>query len=119
MIVRSVYQGQYEDSETGLYYNRFRYYDPDVGNYLNQDPIRLLGGNNLYAYVPDSNTWVDIWGLASIKHKIDGNAREAIALEHLKQQHPNATILKERYIRDIDGKSVKNVDLGTKNVICH
>jgi RHS repeat-associated protein len=33
------YQGQYEDSETGLYYNRFRYYDLDTGNYLSQDPI--------------------------------------------------------------------------------
>ncbi|WP_025004880.1 RHS repeat domain-containing protein [Porphyromonas macacae] len=33
------YQGQYEDEETGLYYNRFRYYSPDTGNYISQDPI--------------------------------------------------------------------------------
>jgi RHS repeat-associated protein len=31
------YQGQYEDAETGLYYNRFRYYSPDEGMYLSQD----------------------------------------------------------------------------------
>jgi RHS repeat-associated protein len=37
------YQGQYEDAETGLYYNRFRYYDPDSGNYISQDPIGLEG----------------------------------------------------------------------------
>ncbi|TDH23956.1 RHS repeat-associated core domain-containing protein [Segetibacter sp. 3557_3] len=37
-------QGQYEDQETGLYYNRFRYYSPDEGIYLSQDPIRLAGG---------------------------------------------------------------------------
>ncbi|MDR1603073.1 MAG: RHS repeat-associated core domain-containing protein [Tannerella sp.] len=37
------YQGQYEDSETGLYYNRFRYYDPSSGAYLSQDPIGLAG----------------------------------------------------------------------------
>ena len=35
------YQGQYEDAETGLYYNRFRYYDPNVGSYISQDPIGL------------------------------------------------------------------------------
>jgi RHS repeat-associated protein len=57
------YQGQYEDSETGLYYNRFRYYDPDSGNYLSQDPIGLAGGSLLYGYVHDTNMWVDIFGL--------------------------------------------------------
>ena len=31
--------GQYEDDETRLYYNRFRYYDPRIGNYISQDPI--------------------------------------------------------------------------------
>jgi RHS repeat-associated protein len=59
------YQGQYEDSETGLYYNRFRYYDPDSGNYLSQDPIGLNGGNNLYGYVKDVNSWIDELGLSS------------------------------------------------------
>jgi RHS repeat-associated protein len=33
------YQGQYQDEETGLYYNRFRYYDAEVGSYISQDPI--------------------------------------------------------------------------------
>ena len=37
------YQGQYEDSETGLYYNRLRYYDPSTGAYISQDPIGLAG----------------------------------------------------------------------------
>ena len=57
------YQGQYEDRETGLYYNRFRYYSPDDGVYLSQDPIRLNGGLNLYGYVRDTNAWVDVFGL--------------------------------------------------------
>ena len=56
--------GQYEDEETGLYYNRFRYYDPRIGNYISQDPIRLAGtGFNLYAYSKDSNIDFDILGL--------------------------------------------------------
>ena len=58
------YQGQYEDAETGLYYNRFRYYSPDEGVYISQDPIRLLGGNNLYGYINDTNSYIDILGLA-------------------------------------------------------
>jgi RHS repeat-associated protein len=42
------FQGQYYDYETGLHYNRFRYYDPDIGRFVSQNPIRLLGGDNLY-----------------------------------------------------------------------
>ena len=38
------FQGQYFDHETGLHYNRFRYYDPDVGRFIHQDPIGLAGG---------------------------------------------------------------------------
>ena len=65
------YQGQYEDEETGLYYNRFRYYDPNTGNYLNQDPIGLAGGNpTLYGYVFDPNTQIDPFGLDCGKKKI-------------------------------------------------
>ncbi|RBL92459.1 RHS repeat-associated core domain-containing protein [Chitinophaga flava] len=57
------YQGQYEDAETGLYYNRFRYYSPQEGIFVSQDPIRLNGGMQLYAYVHDSNVWIDPLGL--------------------------------------------------------
>ncbi|MCG8701196.1 MAG: AHH domain-containing protein [Bacteroidales bacterium] len=55
---------QYEDEEIGLYYNRFRYYNPDSGTYVSQDPIRLEGSNpNIYAYVYDVNICVDENGL--------------------------------------------------------
>ncbi|WP_430931177.1 DUF6531 domain-containing protein [Saccharicrinis sp. 156] len=61
------YPGQYEDVETGLYYNRFRYYDPQSGGYVSQDPIGLLAQNlNLYSYVPDVNYFIDIFGLEII-----------------------------------------------------
>ncbi|RPD43590.1 RHS repeat protein, partial [Hymenobacter sediminis] len=59
------YQGQYEDTETGLYYNRFRYFDPEAGQYISQDPIGIRGGISLYAYVDDTNIQVDILGLSS------------------------------------------------------
>nr|WP_295873646.1 RHS repeat-associated core domain-containing protein [uncultured Chitinophaga sp.] len=57
------YQGQYEDEETGLYYNRFRYYDPGAGRYISPDPIGLGGGISAYSYVPDPTTQVDVFGL--------------------------------------------------------
>ncbi|CAB3762427.1 MULTISPECIES: RHS repeat domain-containing protein [Burkholderia] len=38
------FQGHYFDHETGLYYNRYRYFDPDVGRYVSKDPIGLRGG---------------------------------------------------------------------------
>lgn len=55
--------GQYEDVETGLYYNRFRYYDPNTGLYISKDPIGLLGSFALYGYVKDSNCEIDPLGL--------------------------------------------------------
>ena len=55
--------GQYEDAETGLYYNRFRYYDPDAGVYVSQDPIGLSGGLALYAYVHDPLVATGVLGL--------------------------------------------------------
>lgn len=43
-------QNQYADRETGLHYNFFRYYEPEVGRFVNQDPIGLFGGDNLYQF---------------------------------------------------------------------
>jgi len=60
-----VFPGQYYDSETGLHYNYFRYYDPGTGRYLTADPIGQLGGLNLYAYVGNNPVfWIDQYGLA-------------------------------------------------------
>jgi RHS repeat-associated protein len=57
------FQGQYFDHETGLHYNRFRYYDPEIGRYLSKDPIGFAGGLNLHAYVANPTQWVDPRGL--------------------------------------------------------
>jgi RHS repeat-associated protein len=44
------FPGQYCDEETGLHYNRFRYYAPALGRYLSRDPVTYLAGLNFYAY---------------------------------------------------------------------
>jgi RHS repeat-associated protein len=59
------FQGQHEDSETGLFYNRFRYYDPDAGLYISPDPIGLGGGLRPFGYVQNPTAWIDPLGLAA------------------------------------------------------
>lgn len=61
------FPGQFRDRESGLYYNRHRYYDPAIGRYINQDPIGLRGGPNFYAYADGIPTRkIDPSGLGTI-----------------------------------------------------
>jgi len=55
-------QNQYYDEETGLHYNLMRYYEPEAGRFVNQDPIGLLGGDNLYQFAPNTQEWIDPLG---------------------------------------------------------
>ena len=43
-----------------------RYYEPDAGRFVNQDPIRLLVGENLYTFSPNTQSWVDFLGLRGV-----------------------------------------------------
>ena len=52
------FQGQFFDIETNLHYNRFRYYDSDVGMFVSRDPIQLEGGLNTFAYAPNPVNWI-------------------------------------------------------------
>ncbi|WP_256218031.1 RHS repeat-associated core domain-containing protein [Burkholderia contaminans] len=58
------FQGQQVDDETGLHYNRHRYYDPISGRFVSKDPIGLAGGINVYQYASNPVQWVDPFGLA-------------------------------------------------------
>ena len=78
------FQGQYEDEETGLYYNRFRYYSPEDGCYTQQDPIGLAGGNpTIYGYVGDTNIEFDLFGLDSGRMPTWMNTRQGYQRHHI------------------------------------
>jgi len=56
-------QGQYCDAESGLCYNRSRYFDSETGAFVSQDPLRMCAGNNLYAFGVNAIGWADPLGL--------------------------------------------------------
>ncbi|MGA3190497.1 MAG: RHS repeat-associated core domain-containing protein [Bryobacteraceae bacterium] len=57
------FPGHYHDPEIGLHYNRYRYYSPELGRYLQSDPLGIRGGSNLYAYAKNPLKSVDVLGL--------------------------------------------------------
>ena len=57
-------QNQYTDRETALHYNFFRYYEPECGRFINQDPIGLMGGTNFYQFAMNALGWIDPLGLS-------------------------------------------------------
>ncbi|MBI6577838.1 RHS domain-containing protein [Pseudomonas viridiflava] len=75
------FQGQYFDEETGLHYNTFRYYDPEVGRFITQDPIGLSGGSNLYSYAESPTGWVDPLGWMPWAWNPDGMGHHLIPRE--------------------------------------
>ena len=101
--------GQYEDEETGLYYNRFRYYDPNTGGYISQDPIGLAGNNpTLYGYVSDTNGRIDLLGLNKTSwwlHDSDGNLLDSGTMK----PDPKAKTIPGR-IGDSEQKILKTIE---------
>ncbi|MDZ7531716.1 RHS repeat-associated core domain-containing protein, partial [Citrobacter farmeri] len=89
--------GQYYDEETGLHYNLFRYYAPECGRFVSQDPIGLAGGLNLYAYGPNPLRWIDPLGLDWNYYLTDSNgdiyyhgrASDNASMEDVARRHSN------------------------------
>jgi RHS repeat-associated protein len=100
------FQGQYFDAETGLHYNRFRYYDPCTGQFTQQDPVGLLGEENGYAYASNPATWIDPFGL-TCKELSSWNQFQ----KDTKGQFANSTKSAEAYNRM---KQVEAMEKGTR-----
>ncbi len=62
--------GQYWDEETGLSYNRWRYYDPSAGTFVSPDPLGPAGGLQSYGYGPNTFGWIDPFGLVKAPAKL-------------------------------------------------
>ena len=73
------YQGQYEDEETGLYYNRFRYYNAEEGIYVCKDPTGLDSGMAFYRYVKDVNYWIDPFGLIPLDPNVINYSQRTVS----------------------------------------
>ena len=74
----------------------------------------MAGGINSYQYAPNPVAWVDPLGLERIKNAIDGARREDVFVDRLKAQHPNAKVQCQCYLRDAQGKSVKDPRTGER-----
>ncbi|HEM7179546.1 TPA: RHS domain-containing protein, partial [Providencia stuartii] len=98
------FQGQYFDKETGLHYNTFRYYAPDLGRFTQQDPIGLAGGLNLYQYAPNPLTWIDPWGLSACGVKARAYEQKVQDLYGGKLSQSS-----REYTAIVDGKSVNGI----------
>ena len=106
--------GQYEDGETGLYYNDHRYYDPQAGRYLSPDPLGLQADINSYAYVSNNPLrYVDPEGLVLFAFDGTGNSRDDTWLASQGDSRSNVSMFYDRYQ---DGPSRYISGVGTVDV---
>ena len=116
------FQGQIYDVETGLHYNRFRYYDPDAGRFVSHDPIGLLGGDNHFQYAPNPVEWVDPWGLSKSKPiNLPSIKKIVVDMVHILDRHTsNGNTAKQRKITDLfpDEMSPKQIEKSVKEAYC-
>lgn len=55
-----------------MHYNLFRYYDPHIGRFTQQDPIGLAGGDNLYQFAANAQGHIDVLGLSATLNDFEG-----------------------------------------------
>ena len=81
------FQGQYFDPESGLHYNYFRYYDPEVSRFISPDPLGLDGGLSPYQYTPNPLEWIDPLGLCHRTPWAQMTKEEKNAFKHSYSRH--------------------------------
>ncbi len=119
------FQGQHFDTETGLHYNRFRYFDPDMGMFTSRDPIGLMGGDNVFAYAPNPTGFTDPLGLSRGGNGGDGSAggkNTSNPYKHCKQHPTKPNMLQCKDKHSGKTKEVPKPDnwdaLNNKSVVC-
>ena len=103
------FAGQYEDAETGLHYNCFRYYDAELGRYLRTDPIGLIGGNNFYIYVENTPLkYIDPIALITFSPAVDQIIRDTIS---------DIKKTSKKYCKSLPPKSLSDWEISWKEPI--
>jgi RHS repeat-associated protein len=99
--------GQLADPETGLHYNRFRYYLPEAGQFISPDPLGFATGSNFFRYAPNTIDWADPLGLecgrtdTHVFRSLSFDDREALARgEGITPRGTNGTIADQVKGRD-------------------
>ncbi|NJP91930.1 type IV secretion protein Rhs [Nonomuraea sp. FMUSA5-5] len=82
------FPGQYEDPESGLYYNLLRHYDPESGRYTAADPIGLRGGWDPHAYVLNPQVWTDPLGLSAYPRELPAGKPPSVVRNGLTDHEP-------------------------------
>jgi RHS repeat-associated protein len=108
------FQGQYFDAESGLHYNRHRYYSPETARFITPDPIGLAGGLNQTQYVPNPTGWVDPLGLTSVPGGCPPGVRNNAASQNQSGQwvdaHGNLSLVPNvSGLPPLKGKSVGHI----------
>ncbi|WP_424410224.1 RHS repeat domain-containing protein [Pasteurella sp. PK-2025] len=103
-----LFAGQYTDQESGLAYNRFRYYDPESGNYISSDPIGLNGGETPYRYVHNVLDFLDPFGLAGCWQKYEQQIQDLY--------RGKASFSSRKYTAIVDGKIANSVSDNVVNI---
>ena len=114
------FQGQYLDRDTGLHYNTFRYYDPDIGRFISPDPIGLEGGINLGSYSPNPIGWIDPWGWSCASTNLPQLRGKSVAfvekiLSRAGFTRTNPSNASNRTWRHSDGSEVRVHQHGNRN----
>jgi RHS repeat-associated protein len=109
------FPGQWLDAESGLHYNRFRYYDPRIARFISQDPIAPNGRLNFYRYAPNPLNWLDPLGLDVCENREKGEEFK----DGVKEKYEKAGfIVHEEVVVQVttpDGQVRTRIDLVVKN----
>ena len=96
-------QGQYYDQETGLCYNRHRYFDPNSCSFISQDPVGLAAGENVYGYAPNVWGWVDPLGLSCSG---GSSRRDYLNIKFGRTGNLDQDLMLRGYLKDVDNLNV-------------
>lgn len=101
---------QYLDEETGLLYNRYRYYDPLIDAFVSLDLLGIAPGVNLYGYAPNKFTWADPLGLNCVKwsSKSVKDANNLLESGQRKVTVASRSEAEELFLRRYQGHGYKN-----------